>query len=121
VSDETLANLLNEQRRFEPPAELAAAANLKASAYDEASSDREGWWAKAAERLTWAKKWDRVLDDDNPPFFKWFTGGTLNAAYNCVDRHVEAGKGDKVAIHWVGEPVEDTRDLTYADLQREVS
>jgi acetyl-CoA synthetase len=124
VSDstaETLANLLKEDRRFEPPAELAASANLKADAYDAAAADREGFWAQAAERLTWAQKWDRVLDDSNPPFYKWFTGGKLNAAYNCVDRHVEAGRGDKVAIHWVGEPEGDTRDLTYADLQREVS
>ncbi|HJQ04098.1 MAG TPA: acetate--CoA ligase [Nocardioides sp.] len=122
VSDsETLANLLKEDRRFEPPAELAANANVKASAYDEAAADREGYWAAAADRLTWAQRWDRVLDDDNPPFYKWFTGGKLNAAYNCVDRHVEAGRGDKVAIHWVGEPEDDTRDLTYADLQREVS
>ncbi|GAB3852724.1 acetate--CoA ligase [Nocardioides maradonensis] len=118
---ETLANLLKEDRRFEPPAELAANANVQASAYDEAAADREGYWAAAADRLTWATRWDRVLDDDNPPFYKWFTGGRLNAAYNCVDRHVEAGRGDKVAIHWVGEPEDDTRDLTYADLQREVS
>ncbi|GAB4013718.1 acetate--CoA ligase [Nocardioides ultimimeridianus] len=122
VSDsETLANLLKEDRRFEPPAELAANANVKPDAYDAAAADREGYWAAAAERLTWDTKWDRVLDDDNPPFYKWFTGGRLNAAYNCVDRHVEAGRGDKVAIHWVGEPEGDTRDLTYADLQREVS
>ena len=69
---------------------------------------------------TGTQKWDRVLDWDNPPFAKWFVGGTLNAAYNCVDRHVEAGRGDKVAIHWVGEPEDDTRDLTYADLKDEV-
>jgi len=120
-TSETLANLLKENRRFEPPAELAADANVKADAYDEAASDREAFWAKAADRLTWDTKWDKVLDDSKPPFFKWFTGGKLNAAYNCVDRHVENGKGDKVAIHWVGEPEDDTRDLTYADLKREVS
>jgi acetyl-CoA synthetase len=119
--EETLANLSREDRRFEPPADLAANANLKADAYDAASADREAFWAEQAERLTWTTKWDQVLDWSNPPFAKWFVGGTLNAAYNCVDRHVEAGKGDKVAIHWVGEPEGDTRDLTYADLQREVS
>jgi len=120
VTEETLSNLLHENRRFEPPAELAAAANVKASAYDDAAADREGFWAAAAERLTWTKKWDRVLDWDNPPFAKWFVGGELNVAYNCVDRHVEAGLGDRVAIHWVGEPLDDTRDITYAELQAEV-
>jgi acetyl-CoA synthetase len=119
--DQTVSNLLHENRRFEPPAELAASANVKAEAYAEAADDREAFWAKAAERLTWDQKWDRVLDDDNPPFFKWFTGGRLNAAYNCVDRHVEAGNGDRVAIHWVGEPVGDSRDITYAQLKDEVS
>ncbi|MDN5744184.1 MAG: acetate--CoA ligase [Nocardioidaceae bacterium] len=120
-TEETLANLLQEERRFEPPAELAAAANATAADYDAASADPEGFWAEQAERLTWTKKWDRVLDWDNPPFAQWYVGGELNAAYNCVDRHVENGLGDKVAIHWVGEPVDDTRDFTYADLQREVS
>ncbi len=119
MSDQTLSNLLHEERRFEPPAELAADANLKADAYDRAASDRLGFWAEQAERLDWAERWDQVLDWDNPPFAKWFVGGKLNAAYNCVDRHVEAGKADKVAFHWVGEPG-DTRTLTYADLQDEV-
>ncbi|MEX0427900.1 acetate--CoA ligase [Nocardioides sp. DS6] len=120
-SSGTLSNLLHENRRFEPPAELAAHANVTAEAYAEAEADRDAFWAKAAERLTWSQKWDRVLDWDNPPFAKWFVGGRLNAAYNCVDRHVEAGHGDRIAIHWVGEPLEDTRDLTYADLKDEVS
>lgn len=121
TDQETLANLLNEERRFEPPAELAAGANLGADAYEHAAKDREAFWAEQADRLTWAQRWDQVLDWSNPPFAKWFVGGRLNAAYNCVDRHVEAGHGDKVAIHWVGEPEGDTRDLTYADLQVEVS
>ncbi len=120
-TEETLANLLKEDRRFEPPADLAANANVKADAYAAAAADREGFWAEQAERLTWAKKWDRVLDWDNPPFAKWYVGGQINAAYNCVDRHVEAGRGDKVAIHWVGEPVDDKRDITYAQLKDEVS
>ena len=107
-------------RRFEPPADLAANANVKEEAYERADSDREAFWAEQAERLDWGQKWDRVLDWDDPPFAKWFVGGTLNAAYNCVDRHVEAGKGDKVALHWVGEPEDDTRDMTYADLKDEV-
>ena len=112
---ETLANLLQENRRFEPPAALAEAANVKADAYDEADDDRLAFWAKQAHRLDWAKDWDQVLDWSNPPFAKWFVGGELNVAYNCLDRHVAAGKGDKVAIHWEGEPG-DTRTLTYADL-----
>jgi acetyl-CoA synthetase len=120
MTDETLSNLLQENRRFEPPADLAAHANVSADAYDRAAADREGFWAEQAERLDWGTKWDRVLDWDDPPFAKWFVGGTINAAYNCVDRHVENGKGDKVALHWVGEPEDDTRDITYAELKDEV-
>ena len=120
MSDETLSNLSTETRRFEPPAELAENANVKAEAYDRADADREAFWAEQAERLDWDQKWDRVLDWDDPPFAKWFVGGRINAAYNCVDRHVEAGKGDKVAIHWVGEPEDDTREITYADLKDQV-
>ena len=74
-----------------------------------AAADPEAFWAEQAERLDWDQKWDRVLDWDDPPFAKWFVGGKLNAAYNCVDRHVEDGLGDRVAIHWVGEPEDDTR------------
>ncbi len=120
MSNETLSNLMHEERRFEPPAELAAEANLKAEAYERAAADRLGFWEQQADRLDWAQRWDTVLDWDNPPFAKWFVGGKLNAAYNCVDRHVEAGRGDKVAFHWVGEPADDTRTITYADLQDEV-
>ena len=69
----------------------------------------------------WDEPFTEVLDWSNPPFAKWFTGGKLNAAYNCVDRHVEAGNGDRVALHWVGEPADDTRTITYADLQAEVN
>jgi len=120
ASSETLANLSNEERRFEPPEDLAKDANVTADWYDEAAADRLAFWEKQAERLSWDQKWDRVLDWDDPPFAKWFVGGTLNAAYNCVDRHVEDGKGDKVALHWVGEPEDDTRDITYAELKDEV-
>ena len=124
MSDEkspALSALATEDRTFEPPADLAEHANVKQEAYERADADREKFWAEAAERLDWGQKWDRVLDWDNPPFAKWFVGGTINAAVNCVDRHVEAGNGDKVAIHWVGEPEDDTRDLTYSDLKDEVS
>ncbi len=120
MADETLSNLMQENRRFEPPAELAEHANVKEEAYARADADPEAFWAEAAERLDWGQRWDQVLDWSNPPFAKWFVGGTLNAAVNCVDRHVDAGNGDKVAIHFVGEPEDDTRDLTYADLKDEV-
>ena len=115
--NETLSNLSHEERRFEPPADLAAAANVQAEAYARADADSDAFWGEQAERLDWAQKWDRVLDWDNAPFAKWYVGGKLNAAYNCVDRHVEAGRGDKVAIHWVGEPADDTRSITYARAQ----
>ncbi|MFC7717740.1 acetate--CoA ligase [Nonomuraea recticatena] len=117
---QALSNLLQENRRFEPPAALAAAANVTAAAYTEAEADRLAFWERAADRLTWAKRWDTTLEW-NPPFAKWFVGGRLNIAYNCVDRHVEAGNGDKVAYFWEGEPEGDSRTLTYADLQREVN
>ncbi|UWP82951.1 acetate--CoA ligase [Dactylosporangium fulvum] len=116
---DTLENLLNETRQFPPSAEFAAAANLTDSAYAEAKEDRLAFWEQQAQRLSWAKEWDQTLDWSNPPFAKWFVGGKLNVAYNCLDRHVEAGRGDKVAIHWEGEPG-DTRTITYADLHRSV-
>ena len=121
MSEETLSNLSREDRTFEPPAELAEHANVTAEVYEHAAADREAFWAEAADRLSWETRWDRVLDWDDPPFAKWFSGGRLNAAYNCVDRHVEAGNGDRVAFHWVGEPADDTRTLTYAELKDEVS
>jgi acetyl-CoA synthetase len=80
----------------------------------------EGFWAEQARRyVTWYKDFTQTLDWSDAPFAKWFVGGELNAAYNCVDRHVEAGNGDRVAIHFEGEPG-DTRTITYAELQREV-
>ncbi len=118
--DSGLSNLSTEDRRFEPPEDLAADANAGADTYEQADADRLGFWAEQADRLTWGKRWDQVLDWDDAPFAKWFVGGTLNAAYNCVDRHVEAGNGDRVAIHWVGEPDDDTRTITYAELEDEV-
>jgi acetyl-CoA synthetase len=114
----TLSNLSTENRSFPPSDEFAAQANATADWYDRADTDREAFWAEQAERLHWEQKWERVLDWD-APFAKWFVGGKLNVAYNCVDRHVEAGHGGQVAFHWEGEPG-DTRTITYADLQREV-
>ncbi|MGW6448981.1 acetate--CoA ligase [Lentzea sp. NPDC055074] len=115
-----LDNLLTESRTFPPSDEFAAQANAQPALYEEAKADREAFWAKQAERLHWETKWDQVLDWSNAPFAKWFVGGKLNVAYNCVDRHVESGHGDQVAIHWEGEPG-DSRAITYAELQREVS
>ncbi|MCP2164618.1 acetate--CoA ligase [Goodfellowiella coeruleoviolacea] len=121
-SDQSAAldNLLNESRAFPPSEEFAAQANATSALYAEADADREAFWAKQAERLHWDTPWTKVLDWDDAPFAKWFVGGKLNVAYNCVDRHVESGHGDQVAIHWEGEPG-DRRTITYADLKREVS
>ncbi|KOV80562.1 acetate--CoA ligase [Nocardia sp. NRRL S-836] len=117
---QALDNLLTESRTFPPSEEFAAQANAQPELYEEAKADREAFWAKQAERLHWETKWDQVLDWSNAPFARWFVGGKLNVAYNCVDRHVESGHGDQVAIHWEGEPG-DSRAITYAELQREVS
>ncbi len=117
---QTLDNLLTESRTFPPSEEFARQANAKAELYESADADREAFWAEQAGQLSWETRWDQVLDWTNPPFAKWFVGGKLNVAYNCVDRHVEAGNGDRVAIHWEGEPG-DGRTITYAELQREVS
>jgi acetyl-CoA synthetase len=116
---DTLSNLSHEERSFPPPPDFAGAANVKADVYDEASADRLAFWEKQAERLTWTQRWSEVLDWSDAPFSKWFVGGKLNVAYNCVDRHVEGGHGDQVAYHWEGEPG-DTRSLTYAQLKDEV-
>jgi len=119
LTKETLSNLLHESRRFEPPPELAASANVTAAAYAEAAADRLGFWERQAHRLSWDKPWEQVLDWSNPPFAKWFTGGKLNVSVNCLDRHVAAGRGGKVAYYWEGEPG-DSRVITYAELKDEV-
>src|SRR4051794_6635639 len=115
-----IENLLAESRTFPPDPAFVAQANATAALYDEANADYVAFWAREArERLSWSTPPTETLEWDLP-FAKWFTGGQLNVAYNCVDRHVEAGLGDKVAYHWIGEPG-DTRTLTYADLQRETA
>ena len=119
MSNEALENLLQEDRRFPPSDAFAAQANAKPEIYERADADRLAFWAEQANRLTWAQPWDQVLDWSDAPFARWFVGGKINVAVNCVDRHVEAGRGDRVAIHWEGEPG-DTRTITYADLHREV-
>ncbi len=118
--NETLANLSYENRRFEPPAQLAAHANVTEQWYADAAADPDAFWAKQAERIDWGTPPTEVLNWSNPPFARWFADGTLNASVNCVDRHVAAGRGDKVAIPWVGEPADETRDITYAELRDEV-
>jgi acetyl-CoA synthetase len=107
-------------RTFAPPEALAARANVGPEVYERAAADRLAFWAEQAGRLSWDRPWDEVLDWSNPPFAKWFVGGKLNVAYNCVDRHVEAGHGEQVAYHWEGEPG-DTRTITYGQLKDEVS
>ncbi len=106
---------------YPPPAEFAEQANATAELYGQADQDRLAFWAAQAHRLSWATPFSQVLDCSEAPFAKWFSDGTLNVAYNCVDRHVEAGHGDRVAIYWEGAPVGDQRTLTYAELQSKVS
>jgi acetyl-CoA synthetase len=109
-----------DQETFEPPSGFREKALISdESIYEEAARDPEAWWAKQAEALDWFETWDQVLDESEAPFYKWFTGGKLNASHNCLDRHVEAGRGDRVAFHWRGEEGEE-RDITYADLLRDV-
>ena len=110
---------LLEQDIFEPPEAFRDKALIADdSAYEEAEGDYEGWWAKQAEALDWFEPWDTVLNDSDAPFFKWFEGGKINASHNALDRHVEAGNGDRVAFHWRGEEGEE-RDVTYAELLRD--
>jgi acetyl-CoA synthetase len=117
--DRELAELL-EVESFEPPAEFREHALLgDAAVYEEAARDPWAWWAGQAKKLHWFEPWEEVLDDSNPPFYKWFVGGRLNASYNCLDRHVLEGRGERVAFHWHGEEGEQ-RALTYADLLAEV-
>jgi acetyl-CoA synthetase len=117
---QNIAALLSEDRVFEPSEEFRSRALVRdRSPYERAEADPEGFWADQAEALTWFKRWDTVMDW-TPPWVKWFVGGSLNASYNCLDRHVEAGGGDKVAYHWEGEPGEQ-RTITYAELLDEVS
>ncbi len=106
---------------YPPAAEFAEQANATAELYREADQDRLAFWAQQANRLSWAAPFSQVLDWSEAPFARWFADGKLNVAANCVDRHVEAGHGERVAIHWEGEPIGEDRTLTYADLQAEVS
>jgi acetyl-CoA synthetase len=119
-SSPAIENLFSEARTFPPPDEFKAHALVTdRSLHERAERDFEGFWAEEAERLRWTKSWDTVLEWDLP-FAKWFVGGRLNVSDNCLDRHIEARGGDKVAYHWEGEPG-DTRTITYAELRDDVA
>jgi acetyl-CoA synthetase len=111
-----IETMLEEARRYPPPPDFAAQANAQQDLYE---LDLEELWAKEAERVTWFEPWTTLLDWQLP-YAKWYVGGKLNVCFNCVDRHVEAGRGGKVAYYWEGEPIDDRRELTFADLQAEV-
>src|SRR5215831_5752522 len=118
--EERLEQLL-QVGEFPPPTDFATHAQVRdQSVYEQAAKDAPGWWAEQArQRLDWQTPFSSVLDDSDPPFYSWFADGRLNASYNCLDRHVEAGHGDRVAFHWRGEEGEE-RDLTYAGLLADV-
>ena len=121
--EQTLEDRLEEMlsiETFDPPESFVEHAVLSdPKVYEEAEADWKGWWMSQAKQLTWIREPTRDLNESDPPFYKWFEDGTLNASYNCLDRHVEAGNGDRVAYHWYGEEGE-TKDITYADLHRDV-
>ena len=111
---------LSHQDRFPPPAGFLARERVNdVSLQAQSELDAEGFWAEQARGLHWAEPFTTVLDESNPPFYKWFSDGKLNVSYNCLDRHVEAGRGEQVAFHWAGEEGEE-RAITYADLHRDV-
>lgn len=114
-----IEKLINPIETYPPSADFIAGTHIPMDIREQAEADRLGFWAKQANTLEWETPFTEVLDWSNPPFAKWFADGELNVAVNCVDRHVHAGRGDKVAIHWIGEPG-DTRTITYNDLYREV-
>ncbi len=119
ADSEAIEALLAENRTFPPPADFVTRANVNDSSLnDAAAKDRLAFWEEQANALDWFERWNTVLEWDLP-FAKWFIGGKLNVSYNALDRHVNAGKGDKVAFHWEGEPG-DTRTITYAELLADV-
>jgi acetyl-CoA synthetase len=123
TTEKSLESRLEEMldiEKFEPPEEFRKHALLNDPAiYEEAEKDWKGWWLRQAKELHWFKEPSEDVDESDPPFYKWFQDGTINACYNCVDRHVEAGNGERVAFHWRGEEGEE-EDITYADLHRDV-
>ncbi len=118
-TDPTIEALLDERRTFPPAESFVAGSIADESLYAEAEADRLAFWERQAGRLDWFEPWEQTLDWSGAPFAKWFIGGQLNVSHNCLDRHVEAGLGDRVAFHWEGEPG-DVRTITYAELLEEV-
>jgi len=118
MSEESLSNLLSEDRTFRPSEEFIAQANINNSAYKESEVDRIAFWEKQAKRLDWFETWHTPLQWE-PPFAQWFIGGKLNASYNCLDRHVLHGLGERVALIFEGEPG-DSKKITYRELLSEV-
>ena len=117
-TQQAIDTLFLEERRYPPPEEFAAAANARPDIYDEGF---EAFWEREGkERVSWSEPFSKLYEWELP-YAKWYLGGKLNVSYNCVDRHVEQGNGSKVAFHWEGEPEGDTRAITYADLQKEVT
>ncbi|WP_336363216.1 acetate--CoA ligase [Halalkalicoccus salilacus] len=120
--DVQLEARLEEQDSFDPPSAFTEQANVSdESIYEEFEQNWPECWERAAELLEWEEGYEEVLDESDAPFYEWFQDGKLNASYNCVDRHVEDGRGDEVALEWVGEPTEQTRTYTYEELQTEVN
>src|SRR6266566_10021150 len=117
TEERAIDNLLLEERTYPPPEQFAAQANAQPDIYD--LSFEELWEREGRERVTWFEPFGKLLEWELP-YAKWYLGGKLNVAYNCVDRHVEAGNGDKVAYYWEGEPEGERKEIAFADLQREV-
>lgn len=123
-STPNMESVSHEHRKFHPHPDFVNAAHISGlDAYQEmyakSIEQPEAFWAEAASELHWFKRWDTVLDESEAPFYKWFDGAQTNLSYNCLDRHIEAGRGDKIAIHWEGEPG-DRRDISYLQLHQEV-
>src|SRR2546423_4788657 len=117
IAGQDIETLFLEQRRYPPPPEFAKQANAQSDIYTKKLD--EFWREEGEKRVSWFRPFDQVYEWE-PPYAKWFLGGKLNVCYNCVDRHVEAGRGDKVAYHWEGEPEDERRTLSFSDLQAEV-
>ena len=116
-TNHAIETMLLEERRYPPPPEFAKQANAQPDIYDQ---DFDTFWEREGrERVSWFEPFSKLYEWE-PPYAKFFLGGKLNVCFNCVDRHVEAGKGSKVAFYWEGEPADDRREITYADLQRDV-
>src|SRR5262245_45381430 len=116
--EKELEKLLEDNETFQPPEDFKKNALWNDDSIYEKGEDFKEWWAGHARELHGFREWDEVLDDSNPPFYKWFVGGKTNVSYNCLDRHVDAGNGDRIAFYWRGEEGEE-REVTYDDLLRD--